>query len=538
MAKSPVDRIVAMLSSDEPEKRVAAAVVLAELKPKGANVVRALASALGEGGPVLQRRALDALTQIGAARAVDDILPLLGSRDRSVRSAAEDALLSVGASVVAAVEARLPQAGPDERRSLESVLARVGGKEALSALFAGLETGDATAAAAAAVAMRERVRAADARQRRSYLSQLERVLAAQDKRPDASVTVVKAAIKMLGYLEDERAVPTLLKYATAKRQPPEVRQEALLALRFSHQSGKPSAKLINALVAAAADDDRTLAQTALMTLAGINLPAKATAQLDRLLDHPEVDRVRFVIEMLSHRPTVDAAELLVHALSHGGPRRSKLAAHALRERHDAAPKLAEALTRCSDPERAQLISSVLRPMAGELTPARRKKLLAVALDRLAADERGWKAPLDVVRKAGPAETAAGLRELYGKLKRRKGDGATTVLRLLCTTEAATNETRYELAARLLAASRKDTSAAVRRDDEALALIERLLRNGHDVVSAMQRDRSLDLDALYYVGFHFVEQDHPAGADLLQHVVERGGRKKIAKMAKNKLAHAS
>jgi len=538
MAKSPIDRIVAMLSSDEPEKRVAAAVVLDELRPKGANVVLALARALAEGGPVLQRRALAALTHIGAAKAVEQILPLLGSRERPVRAAAEDALLSVGQSVVPAVEARLSDAAPEERRSLESVLARVGGKEALSALFAGLETGDSSAAAAAAVAMRERVRAADARQRKSYLSQLERVLVVQDKRTDGSSTVVKAALKMLGYLEDERAVPTLIKFASAKRQRPEVRQEALLALRFSHQSGKPSAKLVNVLVAAAGDEDRTLAQTALMTLAGINLPARATAELDRLLSHPDVERVRFVIEMLSHRQTLDAAELLVHALHKGGPRRSKLAAHALRDRHDAVPKLAEALAGCDDPERATLIGAVLRPMAGDLSPAWRKKLLKVAVDRLAADERGWKAPLDVVRKATPDEVAAGLRDLYGKLKRRKGDGATTVLRLLCSSAAVTDETRYELASRLLANSRKDTSSAVRRDDEALELIDRLLRNRHDVVRAMGRDRSLDLDALYYVGFHFVEQHHPAGADLLQLVVERGGRKKIAKMAKNKLAQAS
>lgn len=538
MAKGPIDRIVALLSSEDPEQRVAAAVVLEELKPKGASVVRALASTLADGGPVLQRRALGALTRIGAAKAVDEILPLLASRDRTVRSAAEDALLSVGQSVVPQVEARLSRATPDERRSLESVLARVGGKQALSALFAGLETGDSAAAAAAAVAMRERVRKADARQRRSYLSQLERVLATEDERAEANAAVVKAAVKMLGYLEDERAVPTLIRYASGQRQPAEVRQEALLALRFSHQGGRPSAKLVNALVAAAGDEDRTLAQTALLTLARIDLPARASAQLDQLLSHPDVERVRFVIEMLSHRQTEDAAKLLVHALSEGGPRRAKLAAHALRDRADAVPSLAEALLRCEDPERAQRIGSVLRPMARELTPAWRKKLLGVALERLAADERGFKAPLDVVRKACPEEAAAGLRQLYAKLKRRQGDAASAVLRLLATSEQGTDEDRYELFSRLLRDSRKDTSAAVRRDDEALRLLDRLLRNGHDVVSAMRRDRSLDLEALYYVGFHLVEQDHPAGAELLGIVVERGKRKKVAKMAKNKLGQAS
>lgn len=537
MARSPIDRIVALLSSEEPEKRVAAAVVLGELRPKGARVVRALAGALREGGPVLQRRALDALTAIGPSKVVDDIIPLLSSRERSVRTAAEDALLSVGESIVPRVRAQLPDASPELRRALESVLARVGGKEALSALFTGLEDADDAAAAAAAVAMRDRARSADARQRRSYLAQLERVLAAQAKKKEPSGSVVKAAIKMLGYLEDERAAATLLKYASSKRQPADVRQEALLALRFAHKGKKPTAKLVNALVDAACDDDRTLAQTALMTLAGIDIPARAAAQLDQLLAHPDVERARFAIEMLTHRQSPDAAELLVHVLCSGGPRRCKLAGHALQNRADAAPALAAALLACEDLERAQLIGSALEPHAGELSATWRKKILRAALDRLSQDERGYKALFAVARRADPQQASEGLRALYDQMKRRQGDGATTVLRLLCSTAAATDDTRYELASRLLGASRQETSAAARRDDEALSLLTRLLSQRYDVVDALRRDRRFNLDTLYYVGFHFVEQHHPAGEDLLRHVVERGGRKKIARMAKNKLAQA-
>ena len=37
------------------------------------------------------------------------------------------------------------------------------------------------------------------------------------------------------------------------------------------------------------------------------------------------------------------------------------------------------------------------------------------------------------------------------------------------------------------------------------------------------------------GFHFAEQGHPLGEELLRVVVDKGGRAKIAKMAKSKLA---
>ena len=44
-----------------------------------------------------------------------------------------------------------------------------------------------------------------------------------------------------------------------------------------------------------------------------------------------------------------------------------------------------------------------------------------------------------------------------------------------------------------------------------------------------------VNALYYVGFHFAEAKKPLGEELLEEVVKKGGRTKVGKMAKNKLA---
>ena len=95
----------------------------------------------------------------------------------------------------------------------------------------------------------------------------------------------------------------------------------------------------------------------------------------------------------------------------------------------------------------------------------------------------------------------------------------------------------ELASRLLVQGNRDTSSNAREADESLRIFGYLLRQGFDVVGALRKDRTVDLDTLYYVGFHFIEEDNPAGEELLQIVVDKGGRKKIGKMAKNKLALA-
>jgi hypothetical protein len=76
---------------------------------------------------------------------------------------------------------------------------------------------------------------------------------------------------------------------------------------------------------------------------------------------------------------------------------------------------------------------------------------------------------------------------------------------------------------------------MRANDEALKLLGALLGRGFDIASALRRDRSLELDHIYYVGFHFIEQRQAIGEELLEEVVRKGGRNKIARMAKNKLA---
>ncbi|MEZ4438213.1 MAG: HEAT repeat domain-containing protein [Polyangiaceae bacterium] len=540
MAASPLVRISQLLAHPDPDRRVAAAIVLGELKVKDAAARKALAATLADGGPRLQRHALEALAQIGASSAVDAILPLLGSPDAGVRAAAVEALVSVGESVVGPVQARLAEADHDERRTIDAVLARLGGKEAFSALLSGLADADEQEATAAAVAMRAQIKDADAKRRKTYFAQLTKVLDAQaklasQKDGEPNVAAIRAALKIIGYLEDPKSVAVLQAYATSKKQPASVRQEALLALRFALANDKPDAKLVSALVEAAGHDDRALAQTALITLAGLSLPARTAARLYPLLAHPDLERAKFVIDMLAHNPSRDAAEVLVQVVAEQELRRAKLAADALQGRAEVLSELVDALVATDDRERSRLLVRVIQPSLAKLKKPLLDKLRAAIVDHLQAGTGGYQGPLELLREADPDETAKALREVYAKLKRRQPpERATAVLRMICRGEMASQEDRYELASRLLAQSHLDTSTTARRGDTALQELERLVNSGYDVVKALGKDRALGLETLYYVGFHFVEEGHPLGDDLLQHVIEKGGRKKVATMAKNKL----
>jgi HEAT repeat protein len=537
---SDIDRVIALLKNPSIEKQIAAAVVLAELGVRSARCTDELARLVGSEVPLMQRHALDALTRLGAKKAVGRIFPLLGSHDAEVRRSAAAAIASVGAEIVPTIRARMPEAAPEERRALDAILAELGGKEAFSALIAGLAEKEGEAANAAALAFRQRVKSADARQKKTYLAETERFLEKAKKSKDAtSPNAVAAALKILGFLEEEQAIPTLLAYASDAKAPPHVRQEAVIALRFALGEGKASARVIDALLDAAESDDRTLAQTALHTLGGLTLPATATRRLEKLVSHPDPALVAFVLALFGRQGTAEATKALVSFVRTADPRKAELAAHELEGKEVAAGPLARALVDAKDEGRARLLRNVLRPLARKVAPAMRAEMLDAATQRLGKGERGWEALLDVAREADPDAVATKLRALAAKLRKQDArESAARALSVLCRSDRATDDDRYAMASLLLAKSPKDTRHASRSGDESLTMLGALLTRGYDVAGALKKDRSLAPEDLYYVGFHFVEEEQPLGDDLLTHVVDEGGRGKVAKMAKNKLALSS
>ena len=529
---SDVAKIVRLLKDASVEKRIAAAIVLGELRAKSPEAIEGFISLLDSGVPVLQRHALEALTHVGSAKkVVSKAMDLLGSNVEDVRRAASAAIRSVGDDIVPIIRARLEASDGAERRALDAILADVGGKDAFATLLNGLATSEGEAAKAAALAVRQHVKDAGARERRSYLGETEKYL---KKHKDASLSAVCAAIKILGYLEDESAVPTLLAYATGKAQPAAIKQEALIALRFALQDGKPNAKVMTALIEAAESSDRALAHTALHTLGTLSVPSAALPRFEKLLAHDDLERVRFAAAYLGGKPA--ATKALVKALLQQDKRRAEIIAETLTARTEASAAIAKALLDSKDPDRAWLLGKVLVPMAKSISPSTRKELLALADKRLQSGARGWEAPLEVSQAADSEATGKALRALAERLHRsKKDDVAATVLGLVLRTPVATDEDRYTLASIELRKSPCDTRPQTRAADAALSRLRYLVTRGFDVATALRRDRALELDHLFYVGFHFSEEGHTLGDDLLEHVVKKGGKSKVAKAAKNKLS---
>jgi len=561
---SDIDKILRLMSSDALEVRMAAAIVLGELRAKGPHVADALAGALDGGSAPLQGRALIALARTGARRAVPKILPLLGAREDDVRQAAIAAMISVGDAALPVIRERMTHATPDEKRSIDAILAALGGKDAFHVLLNGLGAGDGEAAKAAAIAVRQCVRDADPRQRRSYFVETKRFLEETTKHGGSSA-VLAAGVKILGFLEDDEAIPTLLAFAKSGRNEPVIRQEAIIALRFllgeTRDGGKkrgraPPGKgrtlgaVVAALIDAAEDPDPALAKTALHTLASVRIPGDAARRLERLVHHPDIERARLALEMLAQQDGEEPARVLVGVLaSTKDRRRAEIAAACLLTREgnahagtvgsapvrpEAIAPLARALVDSTDADRAWLLRSVLRPSAKQIPRATRKNILEAGLQRLAGGIDSWEPLVATVRDADAGAAVEGLRALAQRMAKKNPSRSIAALRALCRSEACSDDDRYALAAAELALGPRDTRASARAADESLRLFGALVDRGTDIAARLRKDRSVDLEHLYYVGFHFSEQGSPLGEELLRTVAERGGRAKIARMARSKL----
>ncbi len=532
-----IERIVELLGDDSLEKRVAAAIVLGEIGARGPEVSGALLAQTTHDSATLRRHAVEALGKIVTKKVAVQLFPLLSDPSEDVRRAAREAIVQAGEEVVPEIRTRMAGVSAEERKSLDAILAELGGKEAFTVLLESVASADVREAKSAAIGVRQRMKSADGKLRRSYLAEIDRFLK-KLKKSGATPQAMAAGIKMLGFMEDEATLPLLLEHAADEEQPPSVRQEAVIALRFPLQKQGVDKKTVkevaSVLIGVAADaSDRLLAQTALHTLAGVELTSANPKAVERLLLHPEIERARFAIEQLGRQKDADAAKLLVRVVVGPDKKRCELALAQLQGQEEAVNPLARALLELEDVDRAWAIRTALHPLAKKVSPAVRKQLLDLALERMADGLPGWEALLDVARDGDAAAVAAALHELIAKFKKaKKQDKIIPLLSVLTKNAAASPEDTYLLASLELSRSAKDLRARDR--DKSLKTIAQLLDQDFDVAAAMRKDKSLELEDLYFVGFHFIEEGQSLGQELLEHVVKEGGRTKLAKMAKNKL----
>jgi hypothetical protein len=303
-----------------------------------------------------------------------------------------------------------------------------------------------------------------------------------------------------------------------------VRVEAITALRFA-LGPKPAAKTLRALIKLLEDPDPLVARAARDTLTVV--PGVTPSELGRLAQSKSAELALWAIERLR---ALGASKELASIASGSDRARAEAAVRALSALPDAGPVLVSALASVKEEAGAVALAEALErvPITAKEV-AKLEKAGAAMLKKSFAIARRQ---LEAVRRTNPQEWAQLLRD-----SARKSPHPEAVWELLARSNQATPHDRYAHASLLLRRSTLDPHPRARQSDPALAEMEKLAASGFALAAAISKDRSLEDEARYHAAFHFAEHASPEvraqGVALLEEL--SGGRGKIAKAARNKLA---
>jgi HEAT repeat protein len=538
MADSTLNKIIGLIESpDHNDLRQAAirvAGVVAGGKEKG--LVKALLGALDDEDVDVRNSAINALGRLQAEDALPRLVEYVRQGGAETEAAARAASL-MGTKGPKAMGRVMHEAAPALRSRIAAVLARSGGQAALVVTAHALLDEDPKVVDAAARSLASEIPSYAPPQRHAVAKFLIESL--QDKKAKHSGHTEAALVRVLGSLREPKAEEAFW----ARVAPPtsgEVRAAALHAL--GDLGVKITAARLPKLLAGAVDRDFQIVAGALMLLRKAPSNSQSVKHWLKLLEAPDVAARRFAVEKLRGVESKDAAKGLAAQISQPdrGLRDDALAALGAfaAGRQAILDKLLETVSI----DEAWMLARVLAQSAKELPKATRSRLLEHAMKLHERDDRRAGPVFFLLRAIDHDWTRDRLLDKAQALRQKKKYAeALSYYRLLIQDPAASEETRFELAATGLKLCNHDLTVEARNNEHALHHFTRLLQNPEfDLIGHVSKAKWLDADDLFYLGFHFVEQmhrPHEFGKQVLELVVARTANSELGKQAKRKLKSA-
>lgn len=529
----PLKRIVELLDDESPRKKIAAAVVLGELKVKDPQVVSKLIAMAKDPLEAYAEAAVEALGALGATKALPVLLDALG-RGKGLTERASVAIAQMGEEALPLLRERLDSATPEARAQLSQLLPRVGGKQSIELALNGMLGQPFDAVNRVALSMRQEAKAGSEADRKVMRTQVENFL--EKKKVLADEAATRGCLKVLGWLELPDTQETLFPFLSRK-QTPLVRVEATTALRFA-LGEEPSKKGLRKLMELLDDQEPLVIRAARDTLTVLKIGPAFAEELAELCHAADGQVALWAIGRLGE--LADHSKLAAKTLqpvARGADRaRAEAAAQVLARLPGGQSMLVEALADAEDEAGAQVLSETLAT-TGTLQKKDVKRLLAAAEKQLGKSFAVARRQLEPVRAADPDAWGELLRDKAKALAKKDPTRAEAIGQLLGRSSVATNDDRFTLAAQHLLHGSLDPHPKARQRDPALAELEKLHSEGFALSTALQKDKKLSDEARYYVGVHFAEKPQfelkNLGAEVLEALAGKG-KGKLARAAKNKL----
>ncbi len=527
-------QIAGLLDDESPRKRIAAAVVLGELRVKDPAVVSRLIAMAKDDVEAFAEAGIEALGAIGSTKALPVLLDALG-RGRHLQPIAAKAIAALGPEVLPDIRSKIEGAAPEVRAALSQLLPAVGGRQSFEMALEGMRGQPFDMVNKVALSVRHEAKSASESERRVMRTQVMKFL--EKKKTAEDEPALRGALKVLGYLELPETQDALLSYL-GKREAVPVKVDAITALRFALGAGA-SKKAIRRLMELLEEPDALVARAARDTLTVLKMGPEFSEELAELCTSKDVDVALWAIARLGI--LAGESKLAVKTLlpvARGGERlRAEAAAKVLATLKGGEALLVEALSDAEEEVGAQVLAEVINPLSSKLSKKDVAALLKAGAAQLGKAFAVARRQLEPVRNADPHAWADALRDKAKALAKKDEARSDAIVQLLMRSSMATADDRYGYAVQALSRSPMDPHPQARRRDPAVGELEKLLENGFPLVKRLEKDKAVSDEGRLYLGFHFVEAMQPEakgfGAALLEQVAGKG-KGKLAKAAKNKL----
>jgi HEAT repeat protein len=517
------------------EIRAAAAQAIGEIGLRDKETVRLLIALLDDPNQGPRQQAIAALGKLRIEKALPKLLERVGHGGPEADLAAQ-AAAQLGAKGAKALRDLMSQVAPGLRRRIAAALAASGAMTDSPSAVVSLLDGDPGVVDAATSTLSAEIPTLSAGHRKALADHLLALLKATGKGPALPIASQTAVVRLLGSLQDARAVPVFWDRVQSP-YPPELRAAALQALGAKVNASKKSH--FQRLLTCAVDPDFRVAAPAMLILKTLPVtPAVLPAWLT-LLDAPDIAVRRLGMEKVGSHDRPEIAAALLEQVTHRdhGVRDEALARLGRLEHGRRA--MVEALLEADSAEQAWLLARAQEPFVRDGEPAWRKRLLDQACAYLEQGDRRADALLWVLRAADAPALRDALEARALALRKKKNyETAMLFLRLLARDPGCGAPLRMELAACGLKMSARDLNAEARAADLCLSSFANLVHSfPEELAQFLRKAKWLEPKDLFYLGFHFAEkekQEKQFGGEMLKLVIERAKKSKIGKDAKSKL----
>ena len=515
------------------ERRAAAMLLMGELGLDDAKALATAQAALAS-PTILQEFALRYFEKLRPADGLGALVALLDAGDPGIRERVRRLVTSYGAPAVGAIAGAARERGKPWLLGAIEILTTIATEPALRAMANILARGDVELTRAASDGLHRTIRALDEGARAGFLKRILAIATRPDVAANAAATLVFTRAAAALELPDARQ--WLL--ATAERREPQLEGEALHALGACLRREKLVAKEVAALSKRLGDADFSrIVRPALDLLDGHHFGPDARGFLMELRESPHVAVRAFALAKLGESDARGAVRALVSSLDDADAVR-RSAAGSLRKIPEARQALMKAFVTITDASTAFTMGETLAAYAVGWRPPVLEQVWRRYLDASEHEDRIQGAYFQFLRSVAPAFLAEALRKRsVALLKAGRARDAARLRQLIRDLPEATPEDGYQLAFALVKSRHRSLQTPFRRPDPALDLLVGLDSAAFPVATRLKRERALDAEELYAIGFALTESGGPGqrlGTELLEHLAKRLPRTKVGKSARNKL----